>query len=69
VPEIIEHEYNGILVEPGNIDQISQAIKLLVKNPGLRSKLAENAKARVVQKFSSAIIEAKIDNVYKSLLR
>lgn len=69
VPEIIEHEYNGILVEPGNVDELAEAIDLLIKNTDLRIKLAKNAKVRVAQKFSSEIIEAKIDAAYKNLLK
>jgi len=69
VPEIIEHEYNGILVEPGNVDDLSEAIDLLIKNTDLRIKLAKNAKVMVAQKFSSQIIEAKIDNAYQNLLK
>jgi len=68
IPEIIEHEYNGILVEPGNVDELVKAIELLAKDQQLRSHLAQNAICRIGQKFSHEIIEAKIDKVYQSLL-
>lgn len=69
VPEIIEHGYNGLLVSPGSVDELKDAIDLLSKNAHLRKKFAQNAEIRVKEKFSSKIIESKIDAVYKGLLK
>ncbi len=68
VPEIITNEYNGILVEPGNVDKLTEAIELLVNNQDLRRKYSKNAQQIIAQKFSNKTIEAKIDNTYKNLL-
>jgi len=68
VPEIIEHEYNGLLVQPGNVDELAQAINNLVNNNELRINLAKYAQIRVAQKFAHEIIESKIDNAYQAVL-
>jgi glycosyltransferase involved in cell wall biosynthesis len=34
---------NGILVQPGNEDEIFEALNLLMNNPGLMDKLSQNA--------------------------
>jgi glycosyltransferase involved in cell wall biosynthesis len=52
VPEVIEHGQNGLLVEPGKADDLEQAIRLLLNDPSLRRRLAENAR-KSVARFSS----------------
>ncbi len=51
VDEAVIHGKTGILVEPGNIDQIAGAIKLLAENPGIREQLAQAAKKRIKEEF------------------
>ena len=41
--EIIEHGLNGLIVEPGNVDELAAAIEKLIVDEGLRQKLAKNA--------------------------
>lgn len=43
LPEIVKHNYNGILVKPGNISGISKNIKFLLKSKKLRDKIGKNA--------------------------
>jgi glycosyltransferase involved in cell wall biosynthesis len=52
IPELIEHQRSGILVEPGNPDELAQALDLLSEQPVLRRRLAENARARAQQAFT-----------------
>lgn len=47
----IKHMETGILVEPGNIEQLAEAIVWLLTDDKLRSRLAENAH-RYAQSFS-----------------
>jgi len=41
--DIIEEEKNGLLVEPGNVEILSDAINKLIEHPELRDKLAGEA--------------------------
>lgn len=43
VREVINHKKNGLLVEPGNIDQLSKAMEELMLNKKLCKELAESA--------------------------
>ena len=43
IPEIIRDGYNGLLVYPGQADEISAALRKLLMDPELRRFLAENA--------------------------
>jgi glycosyltransferase involved in cell wall biosynthesis len=52
VPEVIEHGQSGLLVEPGNADDLEQAMLLLLSDAPLRHRMAENARESVAR-FSS----------------
>ena len=41
--EIIVDSFNGLLVKPGDVTALADAIQLLVENDNLRNELAENA--------------------------
>ncbi|MFA6227278.1 MAG: glycosyltransferase [Candidatus Paceibacterota bacterium] len=52
IPEIIENNINGILVKVENIEEISRAIEILIKNKDLREKYGKALKNKVNLKFS-----------------
>jgi len=62
--EIITHNINGILVPIGDIDAMSSAIVLLIKNNQLRNTLIKNAKKRV----SDFSLDKIINQYYQLLL-
>ncbi len=51
IPDIIKDGYNGILINPYNSNEISDAVMKLYNDPILRKKLSENAKMES-RKFS-----------------
>jgi glycosyltransferase involved in cell wall biosynthesis len=54
IPELIEDEETGLLVEPGNPDVIASALRRLLASPELRRRLAVAARERVEERFSLA---------------
>lgn len=68
VPEIVENDVNGILVEPGNAAELSNAIINVYNEKALRDRYGNNALMRVMQNFNKQNIEKRIDDVYSSLL-
>ncbi len=59
IPEVITHQQEGFLIEPGNVDQLSVSIQTLIGQENLRLKMGKNARQRV--------IPFNIDNYYLSL--
>jgi len=53
VPEIIENKKSGLVVKPGNTQELAESIKMLVNNPLLQQQLAQNTKQKLNQ-FSEA---------------
>jgi glycosyltransferase involved in cell wall biosynthesis len=58
IPEVVQSDRNGLLVPPGNIDAIEQALVRLLSSPDERAALGTAARATIAEKFAlSAIIE------------
>lgn len=68
VPEIVINDYNGKLVEPGNVEELSKSIFDLAQNKDLINLYGKNAKLNIKGKFSNEEIMNKLDKIYKSLL-
>jgi len=47
IPEMVINNYTGLLFEPGNIDQLSNAIKLLYANKDLITQMGKNAQQHI----------------------
>jgi len=66
--EIIENRVNGILVEKYSVEQIVDAINLLIKNSELRKRIGENNRKKAIEEFSIHLIFQKIEGIYDELL-
>ncbi len=51
LPEIVEHEVNGLLVEAGRPEEIAVAISRLIEYPSFRLLLGANARLRAIERF------------------
>ncbi len=67
IPDIIEHNKNGLLVEPGNSQAIVDAVETLYLNKPLAQTLVADGLTRVDQ-FSPAAISARYLTLYRELL-
>jgi glycosyltransferase involved in cell wall biosynthesis len=63
-----QHMKTGLLVPPGNIAELANAIQYLLANPGLREEMGEAGRQRVMQTFTSAKMAAGILDVYGEAL-
>ena len=68
IPEIITSGENGILVKNGDICGFKNGIEQLASDPVLRVQMGTKAKESVLDKFSPARIEKKLDELYSKVL-
>lgn len=68
VPEAISEDRDGILVEPGSSEELEQALERLIRDPELRSRLAESARQRFLQDFAQENMELRFRAVFSELL-
>lgn len=54
IPELIEHQKTGLLVQPGNPSQLAQAIESLITNPATREAYGRQGSASIIQKGMTA---------------
>ena len=70
IPELLQHEKNGLLVEPGNPGEMAQALESLMSNPELRERFGREGAASIVKKGMTA--EQMVRNhleLYESILQ
>jgi glycosyltransferase involved in cell wall biosynthesis len=51
LPEVVEHETNGLLVEAQRPAELADAMCRLINDPQLRQRLADNARRRALERF------------------
>lgn len=64
IPEQVMDGESGILVSPGDSLALAEAIKKLLKNPALATRLGQNACAQVREKFSMMSMEHGLSRLY-----
>jgi glycosyltransferase involved in cell wall biosynthesis len=69
IPDLVQHERTGLLVEPGDPGAIATAVNRLLADEGLRRSLGEGARRAVVERFSWAGVVDRFDAVFRSLPR
>lgn len=68
IPEAIRHGKNGMLVPPGNVDELASTITVLLRDDGLRNRLGKAARQTVIKDFAWSAIAEKTFQIYKQLL-
>ena len=69
ITEVISHGRNGVLVPPGNVQALAEALRQLLDQPGLRSELARQAREDVVREHSWDVYAGRLEDVYRQAIR
>jgi len=64
--ELISNGENGMLVTPGNVDELASAILTLIKNDDLREKIVRNG-AKTLKRHDVSRVASSIADIYRSL--
>lgn len=68
IEDAVKDDYNGIIINPGNIDMLTDSIIRLIKNKRDWEKFSINNKLLVSQKYNSNIYFDNMENIYKSII-
>lgn len=68
IAEVIRHEVNGLLVEPGNVAELAQTLIALLNDPAKREQLGFNARRQAVEQHSWNTYIDRLEEVYSSVL-
>jgi glycosyltransferase involved in cell wall biosynthesis len=66
--EIVTHEEDGWIVEPGNAEAIADAVKKLAADRELSKSLAEKGRQHAIQTFDLGVMLDAYERIYDSLL-
>ena len=67
IPEVITHGREGLLVPPGDVAALSEAICQLLADVNLRTQMGRNGALRFERDFSVEAVLAQLESVYRSL--
>ena len=68
IPEVIDHETGGLLVEVDDPDGLASALDRLLSDSALREQLAAGGRKTVEEKFSPALCVRSTERVYRSAI-
>jgi colanic acid/amylovoran biosynthesis glycosyltransferase len=63
LPELIDDAVNGLLVAPGRLDELIEALERLVRSPDERRELGQSARARIRDDYDVARSAARMRDV------
>ncbi len=68
IPDIIENDKNGFLVQQKSPEQLAEKIIILLENKKLREKFKENGLKTVKEKFDWGVIAERFHETYKEAM-
>ncbi len=68
IPEVIEHERNGLLCPTGDHEALAAALARLAADPALRARLGQAARATFLSRFSAQRMLDETERLYRRTL-
>lgn len=69
IPEIVEHDVTGLLVEPGDADTLLSAMRRMSESRDLREEMGRRGRERFVARFSRDVFRGKLLDFYLAAIR
>jgi glycosyltransferase involved in cell wall biosynthesis len=67
IPELVKHNREGFLIEPGNINSLAKYLLLIQNDPLLAQKLGVEARKKIENSYSIDVIAGKVLKIYSDL--
>lgn len=67
IPDVIEENVNGFLVEPGNYDALAAKIVQLMHDEGLRQRMGRNNIEKIRRQYSTQKTMERLEKVYRQI--
>ncbi len=68
IPDLVKDGINGILIAPGEVDELSDALLKLLKDQGLANKMGKEGRKMVSDRFSAKTMVDSIQHLYLEYL-
>ncbi|MBN8048018.1 glycosyltransferase family 4 protein [Paraclostridium bifermentans] len=67
IEDAVKNEYNGLIIEPGNINALKESIKAIITNKEKWKYFSENNKKLVEEVYNEKIYFKKIEQIYYTI--
>jgi len=67
IPEFLTDNKNGLLVDPGDPEQLAQRIMTLLQDPELAEELGRCGRSLVEEKFAWPLITSQVVDLYRKI--
>lgn len=67
-PEAVRHGISGLIVPPGDVGALVNAMSSMISNPSLAQSMGENGRDIVAREFTTAKMMSQIAGAYRGLL-
>lgn len=68
IPDLIQHEHNGLIVEPGSVSDIEKGLKRMLSDSEWRRSMGENGFQTVIKEYTTTVMSRRNEELYKKLL-
>lgn len=68
IPEVIEHNVNGFLVEPNDSNALANAVESLICDKELRTKMGRKGRVRYEEHFRLDTMISRVEHLYREVL-
>jgi len=68
IPDLVEHGVNGFLVSPGDVLELSNTIKKIVRDKKLAHEMGKKGRKRITEQFNAEAMVQSIEKVYNECL-
>ena len=68
IPEFLVNNENGLLMEPGDPEQLAQRILVLLQDPEFARELGRRGRELVEEKFTWPLIADQVVDLYREIL-
>ncbi len=69
LPELVEHGKSGLVIKPGSLHQLTDALEQLIIDKTLRRTMSKEARKRFLRAFSIRVSQKRLTEVYKDAIR
>lgn len=67
LPEIVDDGANGLLFEPGNVEELADKMRYLLENPNETIQIGKNARAKMEREYSPELHYQSLMKVYEAV--
>lgn len=68
IPEVVENGKTGILVPPGDLVALQNALEELIHSEKKRKRYGENGRKRAIEKYDSLVTARRLSQIYRKVI-